>query len=387
MACALTLKKAGRSVQVLERSSAPGGRIATHRDPRGFLFDHGFQVLLDSYPEVRSFVDLDALELGRFNSGALIFTGDDLSRVANPLRHPESLLSGIFVHEISLADKLRVLNLIASARSRKTDQLGDGPSTLEYLRELGFEDRFIENFWRPFLSGVFLDSELSLDAEFFLFLVRCFSSGSACLPAQGMAALPRQLAQHLSPDELLTSRTVTRWSDRAVELEDGTRLEGSHVVCAHDPRARRAEAEGAFRSVRTLYYTAPELTELEWEKWLVLIPRQRGLSINHLALLSAVAPGYSAEGRPLLSTSVLGQGPLNPARIAKEIETVAGRPLRLEHLHTAEVPCALPRMGPPGEGFVLREGVYYCGDQWASPSINGALRSGRLAAERILEDS
>lgn len=386
LACALTLKKAGRRVRVLERSVVPGGRVATQRDSRGFLFDQGFQVLLDSYPEVRTFLDLETLELGRFHSGALIFTGDQTSRIANPIRHPETLLSGIFVHEVSVADKLRVLSLIASSRSRKSDQFGAGPTTLELLRDAGFESSFIENFWRPFLSGVFLDPELSLNSDFFLFLVRCFSSGSACLPAQGMAAIPAQMATALSPDELLLGTTAARWNAHSVELESGERLEGSAVVCAHDPRLRSG-GEASFRSVRTVYFTGPKLAELDWGKWLVLVPRRLGLSINHLALLSAVSPSYAPEGKPLLSVNVLGRGPLDLPLIAREVEQVAGRPLSLEHLHTVEVPMALPRMTEPPEGFSVREGIYYCGDQWASPSINGALRSGRLAAERILEDS
>ena len=51
LTAARDLQNLGKSVLVLEATSAPGGRVKSdYRD--GFIFDHGFQVINPKYPEV-----------------------------------------------------------------------------------------------------------------------------------------------------------------------------------------------------------------------------------------------------------------------------------------------------------------------------------------------
>jgi predicted NAD/FAD-dependent oxidoreductase len=53
-------------------------------------------------------------------------------------------------------------------------------------------------------------------------------------------------------------------------------------------------------------------------------------------------------------------------------------------LATTEVPYALPIIENEPQGYEKQDGIWFCGDRFASPSINGALRSGRVVAEAIL---
>jgi predicted NAD/FAD-dependent oxidoreductase len=46
---------------------------------------------------------------------------------------------------------------------------------------------------------------------------------------------------------------------------------------------------------------------------------------------------------------------------------------------------ALPIIQGQTPGFKVEDGIVFCGDYLSSPSINGALRSGRLAAEWIVK--
>jgi predicted NAD/FAD-dependent oxidoreductase len=59
-------------------------------------------------------------------------------------------------------------------------------------------------------------------------------------------------------------------------------------------------------------------------------------------------------------------------------------------LRVARVPFALPRSIPRPESLEslirLGAGLYACGDYLETPSINGALRSGRRVAEAVLDD-
>jgi predicted NAD/FAD-dependent oxidoreductase len=64
---------------------------------------------------------------------------------------------------------------------------------------------------------------------------------------------------------------------------------------------------------------------------------------------------------------------------------------RWRHLRTYRIPYAQPEQAPPAltpwrREVRLRAGLYICGDHRDNASINGALESGRRAAEAVLED-
>ena len=106
-------------------------------------------------------------------------------------------------------------------------------------------------------------------------------------------------------------------------------------------------------------------------------------------VLTEAAPGYSPDHRALVSSSFLGTADRVP-------ETVVRRELgRLygvatdgwEHLHTAEIPRALPALpaaSPLRRDVVLGDGVFVAGDHRDTPSQQGALVSGRRAAQAVL---
>jgi phytoene dehydrogenase-like protein len=107
LACATHLVRRGVEVVVLEASDAVGGRVRTDVVD-GFRLDRGFQVLLTSYPEVPQVLDLAALELHKFEPGALVRYEGRFHRVVDPWRRPFRALAGVFSPIGSLADKRRV---------------------------------------------------------------------------------------------------------------------------------------------------------------------------------------------------------------------------------------------------------------------------------------
>jgi phytoene dehydrogenase-like protein len=70
LAAARPLIDAGRHVVILEASDGIGGRVRTDLVD-GFRLDRGFQILLTAYPELDRQVDMAALDLQRFDPGAL----------------------------------------------------------------------------------------------------------------------------------------------------------------------------------------------------------------------------------------------------------------------------------------------------------------------------
>ncbi|TCD01565.1 FAD-dependent oxidoreductase [Pedobacter psychroterrae] len=82
LTAAKVLKTAGKSIKILEASDKVGGRIKTD-EVNGFLLDRGFQVLLTAYPEAKRFLDYTALDLCRFDPGALILSKTGISSVGD----------------------------------------------------------------------------------------------------------------------------------------------------------------------------------------------------------------------------------------------------------------------------------------------------------------
>jgi protoporphyrinogen oxidase len=382
LSCALTLQKHKASFLLIEAADTLGGRVKTKSHSRGFLLDEGFQVLLDSYPELEKVVDLKELHLQKFNSGAMIFDGQRMRQLANPLVHPNQTFSGLFEDFISFQDKALTLKLIFNSRGHTNDLKTSGQTTREFLTEFGFSHKFIEFFWEPFLTGVFLDPDLEVDSHFFQFLISFFSHGRVSIPEKGMQMLPLKMAEKIIPESIITGQAIDSFDGQHVKLSSGEMIQAKQVIIAYDNRDKNSLPE-KYHSVTTYYFTSANLNETQWDKWLVLIPKNLGYHVNHMCLLSNISHAYS-ENQPLLSVSVVGSKKIEPDLIAKEVEQIAGLKLDLSHIETIEVKRALPKVKSNAQGFEFKNNVIYCGDRWASPSINGALKSGRMAAEYAL---
>ncbi|MDX1650021.1 MAG: NAD(P)/FAD-dependent oxidoreductase, partial [Myxococcota bacterium] len=292
LACAVHLQRRRVPVRVLEASDRVGGVVRTAR-VEGFLVDRGFQVLLTGYPEVRCMLDLPALRPGRFRPGALVRARGRLRRVGDPLRRPldapATLASGL----VGPGDALRVLALRTRLARRPLEEILTAPActTREALRRRGFSARIVEGFFRPFLRGVFLEPRLDTSSRFLDFVLRTFATGDATLPAEGMEAVPRQLADRLADGVVRTGVRVTQARGDGVVLDSGERLPARAVVlaCDGDEAARLAPALPApdWNGTVALAYDAPAPPVRG--PWLVLNADDPG-PVDHLCVPSEVTP-------------------------------------------------------------------------------------------------
>jgi phytoene dehydrogenase-like protein len=397
LAAARALAAHAIPVQLLEASAEVGGRVATD-EVDGFLLDRGFQVLLDSYPEARRVLDMPALDLHPFAAGALIRRGDRMGRVADPWRDPlagvRSLVSGAFTP----ADAWRMMRLRSDAllgASRDPDAATQ--TTARALADRGFSDRAIESFFRPFFGGVFLDAQLSAPRTWFEFLFGMFATGSATLPAQGMRAIPRQLASALPAGTVRTSARVRSVRADGVELDGGETIRARAVIIATDARHLAVLVPGtrapSWVGCATLYYAAP--ASPLGEPVLLLNGEPRTGPVNHVCVPSDVTAGYAPPGQHLVSATTIGVPSGDDATVDREARAQLTRwfgaravdAWRL--LRVSRVAHTLPRFTPGlsvDRAVRLGDGLYACGDHLETPSINGALRSGRRAAEALLQD-
>ncbi|MFD2784331.1 protoporphyrinogen/coproporphyrinogen oxidase [Hymenobacter rubripertinctus] len=402
LACACYLHRAGRPVLVLEAGDAVGGRVRTDLTADGFRLDRGFQVLLTRYPEVERLLDYGALKLRAFRSGAVIRLPDGRqTTLQNPLQKPMAAFSALTSPIGTLTDKLRILSLVRHVRHYTSGQLLSRNSTtqqttLEFLRHYGWSEPMIQNFFRPFFGGVFLDRSLSTAANFFEFVFKQFVEGEAVVPALGMQQIPEQLATRLPAGAVRLHAAVQAIEGTIVRLENGETIEAAAVVVAVDGEAaaRLLPATEApalcWRRTTCTYFAAPTGSGRP-DKLLRLNASPTGLAHN-VAFPSDVAPEYAPAGQRLVSVSTHGEHGLAEAaltaRLQQELAAWFGpEAATWRHLRTYELPHALPEYPagqPARQSLKLTSHLYRCGDYAAYPSLNAALASGREVADMIL---
>jgi phytoene dehydrogenase-like protein len=384
---AYELERGGAAVLVIEGNDTVGGRVrSTHVD--GFILDHGFQVILSGYPELKSIQGIDSLNLATFLSGARIQTNAgcvDLLDWRSGFAGIKSLLKAPFLSYTDLL-RLGVFSLLSPTKAPHQT----GISTAEDLRTVGFSESAVQSFLRPFLGGVLVDSSLALDSGAARFYMGMFTRGHAALPRNGMQALPDLLASAIGRSHILLSSRVSKVSEHEVVLASGETLSARHVLCAVDGLA--AVELGAepktmpYGTCATVYFAAdrPPYTE----PILFLNGTGRGV-VNHVAVVSNVQPSYAPHGRALISVTVVG-GCATRATVVEDIrgeltQWFGAEAHRWEHLKSFVIPGAVPLRPRFSDGWCSINGVFYAGDYLSYGSQNGALAAGRSVARSILE--
>lgn len=392
LAAARRLHRAGVPWRLLEAAGRLGGRVATDVVD-GYLIDRGFQVLNTAYPRLGTLLDTDRLNLGYFTSGVLVRKGDDLLRLVNPLREPTGGPGTALAGVGTLRDRLRFAALAAGCATLPTSRLLTAPETSAEtaLRRAGLSDAIIEELLRPFLSGVFIDRELATSSHVLAMVLRSFARGRIGLPAEGMAALPRAIADPLPADLLDLNMPVAEVAPGRVRTQAGD-IRCRAVVVAVDPPAAAtllpALATVRMHSYTTYYHSAPEPPLAEP---ILLVDGDRREIVANTVVLSNAATTYAPAGRHLVATSVVGPTAPPEPTIRAELTRLYGHSTAdWTHLTTVSVPQALPAAPPPQgrlrKPVALGEGLFVAGDHRDSPSIQGALASGWRAAGAVLEE-
>ncbi|MGW2844182.1 NAD(P)/FAD-dependent oxidoreductase [Streptomyces sp. NPDC001274] len=391
LVCALDLCRAGRRVILLEASEGVGGRMRTDRRD-GFLLDRGFQVFNTSYPQVKRRIDLKSLRLRPFTAGLVAHTSKGPVRLTDPTREPRAagpLLMGrvLSPRDLAALAALTVRDAVLPAAVARRREDG---STSAALARAGVSDAAVADILRPFLSGVFLEDRLETSARFFHLVWRSMVRGSLCLPAQGIGAVPAQLADELPSGVLRTGAPVAAVTDTGVLLEDGNEVPARTVVVATDPATAARLLPGlAVPDTRTVttYYHATGRTPMAEP---ILMVDSTGAILN-TCVLSEIAPTYAPRGTALVSTSVLGTDlPGRAQAVLSRLADLYGTDTSdWQQVAARTVEGALPAMLPPwplSRTTRLRPGRYVCGDHRATGSVQGAMASGARAAREVLAD-
>lgn len=393
LTCAKYLKDRGIQSLILEASDSIGGRVRTDVY-EGYLLDRGFQILLTAYPETQRLLNYDSLDLKAFKSGAVIRDNqnNDFSIMANPFKEPAKIWSSLTSNVGTFADKVRVLRLILDNYNVQEEVFeNQGIPSIEYLRKYGFSEKMIQQFFKPFFGGVFLENELSTSSNFFKYVFGKFYEGDAVIPAKGIEQIAKQIEKMLYIGTVKLNTKVVKIDGNRVYLENGDKLYGEKVILAtdgfHADKLLEKNTNRKFNSTTCTYFSA-DRSPIK-EKMLVLNPNRASL-IHNMCVPSDVAPFYAPFGKTLISVSTQGFKPENEVELAKNIQkeltTWYGKEVAdWQHLKTYYIPQALPNFNnnQSGKNLKINDILYQCGDATAYPSLNAAMSTGRKVAEMI----
>jgi glycine/D-amino acid oxidase-like deaminating enzyme len=394
LACARRLTRHGVEVVVLEAADAVGGRVRTDT-VNGFLCDRGFQLLNPAYPEARRVLDLTALRLQPLPAALVVATENGRRTLADPRRAPgmlprvaSALIRGglgsvreqaAFGRWAVRASRRRAANFLAEP------DIGWGQA----LTARGIDGALRERVIEPFLAGVLGERDGTSSHRFTQLLVRSFLRGTPSVPWRGMQAIPDQLSAGLT--DLHLGVTVDSVSPGIVRTAAGE-ISARCVVVATDPTTatRMLDLPAVrMRPLTTFWHVSPEAPTRS--SALHVDGDRRGPVVNSI-VISNRAKSYSPDDRSLIATTVLGDaGDQSTERaVLAQLEQIYGQSTRWwELMRRHAIPEALTAMPVPLEPrrpVSLADGLVVAGDHRDTASTQGALVSGRRAADAVLAD-
>lgn len=390
---ALELEKSGFSPIILESSDRIGGRLKTD-EVDGFLLDHGFQVLNTAYPEAKKYLDFQALKLKTFDPGAVIFEGKDSYIITDPMRNPLKIVGMAFSKVGTFLDKVKMFTLTQELKKKTNEAIFNEPTipTHQYLRDYGFSDQIIDNFFKPFFRGIFLEKHLNTSSRMFEFVFKMFALGNAAVPEKGMAEIPEMIRRQLTKTQIFFNSKVEKVEGKTIFMDKGKSLEADRIIIAVQPDKVMKQLQGQFspsHQVINLYFTT--LKSFLARPMIGLLPGDH--LVNNIVFMDDVSKAYSVNGRALLSVSVLESG-LGEKDLVKavqaELEDISG--IKAEYFKFVKayhIPYALPNLDDlkysiPFSECKITDHVFLAGDYLLNGSINAAMTSGRIAAESVV---
>jgi len=306
--------------------------------------------------------------------------------------------------------------------------------TLTALKDRwGFSSDMIDKFFSPFLEGIYLAPLNEQSSRMFLFVFKMFSEGAATLPAGGIGAVSKQLADKATAAgvDIHTGQAIKRLVPKneqyLLKTSKGRDIRADKVIIATEGPVTKQllatldsmkdladEPEQVQRVVGCLYYSFDGEEPVQ-DPILILNGAERGGDknpVNNICFPSVVSKTYAPAGKGLCSVTVLkdameaydGRDDDLDAAVRKQLSTwlpdskdAILNAWKLERIY--KIPKAQPgqfrgrfpanvHQGRLSDTFYDKElpkGIYVCGDHMATATLNGALESGVKAGKAAAE--
>jgi protoporphyrinogen oxidase len=378
---------------IIEASSTAGGRVKSDI-VNGYTLDHGFQVLLTSYPAAKKYLNYEALDLQKLLPGATLFKNGKAQTIGDPLRSLSLLFPTLLSTVGTLADKIKILKLNALLKKKKNTLIfqTEEKTTLQYLKDFGFSDEIITDFFKPFFSGIFLETELETSSRMFEFVYKMFGNGLAVIPKEGMQAIPNQLKSNLINTHFKFNSPVKEVKDRQIILEDKSILESNITIIATDASALISNLKNQgtdWKSCDTLYF---ETKKSVINKPLIGLISDENMLVNNIFYHTSVAT-LNKTKKELLSVTVVKRHQLNEKdlidKVVEELHSKCGIS-DISFLKRYQIKKALPKLTNlqyeiSSTETKLKSSIFLAGDQLLNASLNAAMIAGERAAMGVIQ--
>ena len=362
LTAARELEKSGQSVLLLEATDSVGGRVKSDFID-GFICDRGFQVINPKYPEVIKSGVIKNLDF-KYISGQI--------RLADYKRKVGYSFATFSSQFGSVSEKVNLLKFLANPRVSNQKSFGDYCKSFPTL---------YERVLKPFLAGVFLNDPKVIAADVAQEILRSFVKSLPGIPAGGVGHFSQALASTIA--NLKLNERVEAVKEGKV-ITNGGQYSCKYVVVATDPTTAAQLISGIslpkmFESTTAYFAT----TELPKDGKNLAISSNSKL-VNSI-VISQVSPKYAPAGQHLVSATSLS--PITESVFRKELASIwQVNTQQWQYVANYEIkqslPAHLPGQSKSRNPFVT-DGIYLAGDHMATPSQQGAMKSGYLAAREI----
>jgi len=392
LVAAKLLEEYGFNPVIWEASDRVGGRMKTDL-VNGYQLDRGFQVLLDQYPALKKYLDYDSLDLQKLLPGAEILMNGKQFAFGDPVRSFSNFWASAFSPVASLGDLFKLYQLRNSLSDAKlSDHFSEeGENSLAYLRRLGFSEKVIQHFFKPFFSGIFLENELATSASMMRFVYALFSKGNAVIPKAGIEAAPKQIAAQLKRTTIHFNTKIDQLQGKTMQIRGVDEITSDFFIVACDPSqllSQLPDDSVLWNSLDTFYY---EVDRNVFGKAIIGLDSDDHL-VNHLFYPQSVDTASKGE-KEVISVNVVNVEGKALDSIEEHLEGYLRNKLNLKesnlikHYHLKK---ALPRFERmqydiSEKESQLSEHIYLVGDHQVNPSQNAAILSAEAAVSAIVE--
>ena len=391
LTAAKALEEKGFYPVVLEATDRVGGRVKTDV-VNDHQMDHGFQVLLTGYPAAQRYLNYEKLNLQKIAPGAAIFKNKKQKIIGDPLRDLFFLLPTLLSGIGNFQDKIKILQLNAELKKKSLLAIFSTPTekTSTYLTKFGFSKNMISDFFKPFFSGIFLETKLDTSSRMFEFVYKMFGEGYATIPKSGMEAIPKQLLKQLKNTTFKYNTKVAEVNEGEIVLEDQTKIKSHYTLIATQanrllPHLNRQSI--SWKSCVNFYFETDKRTI---KKPLIGLIAQQSSLVNNIFYTTSIATKTRAK-KELLSVTVIDTQNLSKETLLKQVKKELKELCGIDAgqlIKQYTIPMALPNLAnlthelDPIDTQVGNT-LFVAGDTLLNASLNAAFIAGEMAALRL----
>ena len=390
---AKVLEENGYFPTLIESSNDVGGRLKTIIK-EGYQLDIGFQVLLTEYPQAKKHLDYKELKLQKLVSGACIFSKNKKYIIGNPFKNISLLIPSLFSEIGTFADKLKIIKLYSYLRFKSIEKifLSKDLKTIMYLQKYGFSKKIIDNFFKPFFAGIFLETELSTSSRMFEFVFKMFAQGNVAIPMSGIQEIPHQIAKKLTKTNFIFNTKVEKIINGEIVLNNKNRIKSDYTIIATEAKNLidgYNNRSVLWKSCVNFYF---EVDKKTIKSGLIGLLAEKNTVINNIFFVSGIKSKITGP-KELLSVTVIDSKSFSNCnlldRVKYELKKYCGIDV-IRLISQFNIPKSLPDLNDisntktPSE-FQISDSVFLAGDHKLNASLNAAITSGELSALQLIK--